>query len=105
MALILRRVEIGRHAGKIDALAQIVVAPLFQALQENRHAFLRGRPLPLSPDTPAANGYGPNMSGNPEPFVSGSGFLHLPQRFHNRASLVPNLSYHNEAVGESGAKG
>ena len=61
--------------------------------------------LPLSPDTPAANGYGPNMSGNPEPFGSGSGFLHLPQRFHNRASLVPNLSDHNEAVGESGAKG
>ena len=41
-----RLVEIGRHPRKIDALAQVVIAPLLEALQENRHAFFRCR-LPV----------------------------------------------------------
>jgi hypothetical protein len=44
-----RLVEIGRHPRKIDALAQIVVAALLETLQENRHAFFRGR-LPVVVD-------------------------------------------------------
>ena len=31
--------------------------------------------------------------------------LHLPRRFHTRASLVPNSSDHNSFVGEVGCKG
>ena len=36
----------------------------------------------------------------------GSGFLHLPQRFHSRASLAPNSSDHNHSLKSgTGAKG
>ena len=37
--------------------------------------------------------------------ANGSGFLHLPQRFHSRAWLAPNSSDHNQSSGKSGAKG
>src|SRR6202046_4728974 len=41
-----RLVEIGSHAGKINALAQVVFAALVQALEENRYALL-GIRLPV----------------------------------------------------------
>ena len=41
-----RLVEIRRDAGEVDLLAEVVVASLLETLQENRHAFLRGR-LPI----------------------------------------------------------
>ena len=46
LGLVLRSVEVGADAGEIDALAQVVVAAIFEALEENRHAVRRGR-LPV----------------------------------------------------------
>ncbi len=39
-----RLVKIGRHRRKVNSLAKVVVTPLLEALQENRHALLGGRP-------------------------------------------------------------
>ena len=38
-----RLIEIRRHRRKINSLAKIILAPLFETLQENRHALLRSR--------------------------------------------------------------
>ena len=52
LLLVFRPVQVRSHAGEIDPLAEIVVAPLLQSLKEDSHAFFRAGPPILGKQSP-----------------------------------------------------